>query len=269
MPLPPWHPHLDVWVLVLLLGFGYLYAVSRIEPLVERRQATSKAQKLLYLSGVAAILVVSEWPIHDLAEDSLYSVHMVEHMVITLVAAPLMLAGLPRWLADRVFGNRRVLPIIRPLARPVAAFFIYNLGLVATHWPEAVALSLDNEPAHFLIHSFLFGSAILLWLPVLSTSSVLPRINPPIRILYLFLNTIIPSIPASFLTFSRIPIYPAYGDASWAFGISPVDDQTVAGVIMKLGGVFMFLGIIAHIWFRWAGQESRWDEIEQDLSTPV
>lgn len=268
--LPPWHVHVDVWVILGLVGFAFWYLNTRIRQ--HERPVTSSPrprQWAFFYTGLGLIWLVSDWPLHDLAENSLYWVHMVDHMVITLIGPPLMLMGLTRPMADYVFGNRAVLPWLRHLARPVSAFAIFNLGMIATHWPEAVALSLRNELAHFLIHLFLFLSAILMWLPVLSPSALLPRLRPPVRMGYLFLNSILPTIPASFLTFSRTALYPAYGEASLAFGLSAVEDQTIAGLIMKLGGTLLIWLVIGVTWFRWASEERRWDEIEEDLRTPA
>lgn len=268
--LPPWHPHIDVWLILGLVGVAYWYFNARIRPhLRPMAPPPTTRQWLLFYTGLGLIWVVSDWPMHDLAETSLYWVHMVDHMVITLVGPPLMLMGIARPLADRLFGHGALLPWLRHLVHPVAAFAIFNFGMIATHWPQAVALSLRNDLAHFLIHVFLFLSAVLLWLPVVSPTPLLPRLRPPIRMLYLFANSILPTIPASFLTFSHVPLYPAYGDASLAFGLTPVEDQTIAGLIMKVGGTSLIWLVITVIWFRWASDERRWDEIEEDLRTPV
>jgi putative membrane protein len=82
---------------------------------------------------------------------------------------------------------------------------------------------------------------------------------------YLFAQSLLPTIPASFLTFSSVPIYPVYGDAAMAFGLTAVADQTVAGVIMKIGGGLLLWSTIAVIWFRWTKQEREWESIESTL----
>ena len=268
--IPVFHPHFDVWLILGTVGLGYWYVNERIrphwQPLVP--PPTIRQWTWFYL-GLGLIWLFTDWPVHDLAEQSLYSVHMAEHMVITLIGPPLMLMGLSRPLADRFFGHRLVLPWLSQLARPVVAFTIYNIGMIATHWPEVVALSVTNELAHFGFHLFLFVSGVLLWIPVLSASSVLPRLRPPTRLLYLFFNSILPTVPASFLTFSQVPLYPIYGEAALAFGINPVDDQTIAGLVMKLGGTLLLWVVMAVTWFRWAAEEERWDRIEKDLRTRV
>ncbi len=263
--LPPWHVHWDVLLVLGLLGLGFWWLQTRIRPQWTSVPAPTRTQWLSFYGGLGLVFVVSNWPLHDLAESSLYWVHMLDHMVLTLFAPPLMMLGFNRAMADRLVGQRLVLPWLRKLAAPAAAFGIFNLGMIGTHWPQAVELSVRNELAHFLIHSFLFLSAFLMWMPVLSPSSLIPKISPPMQLVYLFLGSILPTIPASFLTFSEVPLYPVYGDASLAYGLTAVEDQTIAGLIMKLGGTFYFWFLMTVIWFRWASQEKKWDRIEEEL----
>ncbi|MEX0667175.1 MAG: cytochrome c oxidase assembly protein, partial [Acidimicrobiia bacterium] len=224
--LPAWHVHVDVWLVIGTLGFAYWYLNARVRPsLRPLASPASGGEMAAFYTGLLLLLVVSNWPLHDLAETSLYWVHMTNHLVMTLVAPPLLLIGLTRRMSDHLFGHRLVLPWLKHLARPGAGFAIFNLGMIASHWPDAVALSLRNELAHFLIHSFLFLSGILMWIPVVSRSTLVPQLRPPMRMVYLFLNSILPTIPASLLTFSHVPLYPAYGDAALAFGLTAVEDQ--------------------------------------------
>ena len=268
--LPPWHLHVDAWLVIGSFGAAYWYLGTRVLPRLQPMAPDpSQRERTLFYSGLVLLLIVSNWPMHDLAEGSLYWVHMTNHLVMTLVVPPLLLLGLNRQMSDHLFGHQSVLPWLRYLARPGAAFAIFNLGMIASHWPEAVALSLRNELAHFLIHATLFLSAILMWIPVVSRSTLVPRLRPPTRMVYLFLTSILPTFPASFLTFSQVPIYPAYGDAALAFGMTAVEDQTIAGLIMKLGGTLLLWAVIAITWFKWANDEKRWDQIEQDLRTPA
>lgn len=266
-PLPPWHPHWDVWAFVLLLAAGYLYADLRLRPVVApTAPAATARQRTHFLAGLALLWLVSDWPIADIGETALFSFHMVEHLVIVYVTPPLLLVGLPSWLADVTLGSPRIRRFVRPFAHPVVAFTAFNVLLVGIHAPDAVALMITNGLAHFLLHGILFGVAILAWIPVVSPTQHLARLRPPMRMLYLFLQTILPTVPASFLTFSRTPIYPVYGDAATAYGTTPLVDQTIAGLIMKLGGGLLLWGIIVAIWVRWIQEERRWDAIERELA---
>src|SRR5213082_1484758 len=91
---------------------AYLFAVRR-------KGSASRRQITLFSCGVGVLLLASDWPIHDLAEQSLYFVHMIQHLMLTLVAAPLLLLGTPEWLARRVLERSHLLPAVRFLGRPV------------------------------------------------------------------------------------------------------------------------------------------------------
>lgn len=265
-PWPEPHFHLDVLGTVLVLGLAYAYAERRLRPLLApATPPTTLGQRAMWYGGLATMFVVSSWPLHDIGESALFSVHMVEHMVIVYVSAPLLLLGLPRWMADATIGHPTVARFLRPLVHPVPAFTVLTIALIAIHWPAAVEAMIASAPAHFLIHLVLFLGALLAWMPVRSPTPAFSRLGPPMQMLYLFLHSLLPTIPASFLTFSSAPIYEVYGDASLAWGIDPVTDQTVAGLIMKLGGGALIWAAIVVIWFKWVSREREWDRIEAEL----
>ena len=220
--------------------------------------------------------MASDWPVHDLAEGYLFSVHMVQHMLITLVAAPLLLLGTPAWLARRLLPGR-LLRVARQAARPVPNLFQFNAILVLSHWPFWVNATLRNHPLHFVAHALLLLSALLMWMVIVSPLPEVPRARPPMQMLYLFLQTLLPTVPASFLTFGSKPLYSFYETVPRLYGWSALSDQQVAGLIMKLVGGFYLYTIIAVIFFRWYGDEERkerasqvpetlyWDDVEREL----
>jgi putative membrane protein len=202
--------------------------------------------------------------------------HMVQHMLFTLVAAPLILVGIPAWMWRRLLAPQPVFAAWRFLTRPVVAIIVFNGLLLFTHWPEMVDASVGSELVHFGLHVLLFGSALVMWWPVLSPMVELPALSPPGQILYLFAQSIAPTIPASFLTFGHTLLYPVYGTFPRIWGMSALTDQLVAGLVMKLVGGFILWGFIAAIFFRWHARESRdgWDalalrEVEHDLRSGV
>jgi putative membrane protein len=194
--------------------------------------------------GLFGLLLGADWPVHDLAERYLYSVHMVQHMLFSLVVPPLLLMGTPGWLARELLRAPRVFAVVRRLARPVPATIAFNAVLVTTHWPAFVDFTLRSEPAHFGAHAVLFTAALLLWCPV----------------------------PASFLTFTDKPIYHFYAEVPRLWGLSATDDQRIGGLLMKLGGGFLLWAVITVLFFRWHVQEERteaharhWRELEREL----
>lgn len=264
MPLPAFHFHGDVVAVVFFLAFGYFYAETRIRPVITPTPATTR-QRWSWTIGVLTILLSAGWPVHDLAEETLFFFHMFEHTLIGYLTPVLLLRGIPRWMADRTLGHPKVARWLRPLANPVVGFFSFNILIVLVHWPPAVAWQLNNEVTHFGMHVLLFGTGFLLFLPVYSPTPIIPRMAEPMQMLYLFLNTIIPIIPSTFLVFSTNPLYPMYGNGPASWGLTFQQDQTYAGLFMKLVvGLYLLLSIAA-IWFRWSGREQALDRAQHDL----
>jgi putative membrane protein len=256
----PWrpHPHPEVWLLVATLIGLYAFALRRIGPRhVEPFEFTAtRRQKTLFVLGCLAIWVAADWPVHDIAERYLYSAHMIQHMILTFAAAPLLMLGTPAWLW-RVLLPPPLMRVVRAVARPLPALLIFNSILVFTHWPLIVTASVQHELVHFSLHVLLFASALVMWTPVLSPILELPRLSYPARMLYLFLQSLVPTVPASFLTFGDKPLYHVYETFPRLWGISAHTDQLVAGLIMKIVGGAILWGIIAVLWFRWYAIEHR------------
>jgi putative membrane protein len=271
---PGWEPHPDVWLVCGLLATLYAIAVVRVGPrfVAPGRTVVTRAQVVCFSLGVFAVLVSSDWPIHDVAERYNYSVHMVQHLVFTMVAAPLLLLGTPAWMMRFVLPGR-LLGIVRALARFVPALLVFNVVLVLTHWPMVVNASLESGWVHFSLHVVLFVSSLVVWLPVVSPLPEIPRLAPVLRILYLFAWSIVPTVPASFLTFGSAPLYKFYEGLPHLFGLSTLEDQQLAGLIMKTAAGLLLWTIIAVVFFRWAAEEDRantprhgLDELDRELA---
>lgn len=269
-----WHAHPDVWILMMSLLGGYFLALRVLTPRAELagHAAATPRQKAFFVSGIAVLWFGADWPVHELSEDYLFSVHMVQHTLFSLVAPPLLLLGLPTWLLRDLIRSPRVLKVARILTRPLVALLLFNAVIAITHWPTLVDLSLRSEVVHFSIHTILVSSALLMWFPVISPLPELARLSEPGKMLYLFLQSILPTVPASFLTFATSPIYHFYETVPRLWGIDVVTDQMVAGLIMKIFGGLLLWTAIAILFFRWHGAEQReelqtvsWPDFEREL----
>ena len=208
---PSWHPHVEVWLLVAALAASYAVAVVRVGPryAAAGRAPVTRLQVVCFALGVLAVWVAADWPIHDIAERYNYSIHMVQHLVLSMVAAPLLLLGTPAWMLRIILRPPSLLfRAVRFCARFLPALIVFNLVLVFTHWPAIVDFSLRNGLAHFLVHALIFVSALVVWMPVLSPMPEIPRLSPLPRMLFLFAQSIVPTIPASFLTFGSSAALP-------------------------------------------------------------
>jgi len=255
MRLPPWHAHPDVWLLFGSILAAYLIAARR--HLRDTGEGTPTRTKRLFALGIAVLWLGADWPIHDLAERYLYSVHMVQHILFTLVAAPLLIAGMPVWLLRRLLRPKAVRAVFGFVTRPLVALVLFNSVLLFSHWPQIVTIAVGSEWIHFELHVLIVFSALAMWWPVMSPLPEMPPLSPPGQMLYLFLESLAPTIPASFLTFGRTVLYPVYATFPRIWGISALTDQLIAGLIMKLVGSAILWGVIGTVFFRWYRSEQR------------
>jgi putative membrane protein len=267
-----WNVHPDVVLLCIFVEAGYLYAVTQLRGLASDAGRVRRGQVLMFSAGVLAIYLVAGTPVHDISEQYLLSMHMVQHTVFTLVAAPLLVAGVPVWLWQAILRPRGVLPVARVLVHPVVAFTVFNAIMVLTHLPVVVNYALYHHWFHFLVHAALVGTAMMMWWPVLSTVPELPHMSAPLQMSYLFLQSIVPTVIAAFVTFADSPVYEFYEKAPRMWGLSAESDQQLGGGLMKLIGSLILWGLIAVVFFQWyareqsESQEPRWDDVEEELS---
>jgi putative membrane protein len=256
-----WQPHPEVWVLVGGVAALAFYALRVVGPkVVPKGKPVATGQQLAWLGlGIVLLWLASDWPLHDIAEEYLFSAHMIQHMLLTYFVPPVLLLATPEWLARLVLGRGRAKRVFYFLARPVPAALLFNGFLLFTHAPGVVNLSVQNPLVHYLVHTGLVGSAFLLWMPVCGPLPEL-RISYPAQMLYLFVTSIIPTVPAGWLTFADGVVYSAYDVPARLWGISVTSDQQAAGAIMKLvGGSFLWL-VITLRFFQWAAKFSDSDK---------
>ena len=244
--------HPEVWVLIAgIVGLGF-YATRAIGPLVvaEGSPVVTTAQKRYFFAGVLLLWIAADYPMHDIAEDYLYSVHMFQHLLIAFIVPPLLLLAMPEWLARLLVLDGGVTSrVLRVLTRPVVAGVVFNVFQVLTHWSAVVNTSAENGPFHYMIHLAVFFSALLMWFPVLGPLKDV-QMSEPGKLVYLFLMSIVPTVPAGWLTFAEGVVYDAYDNDVNLWGMNPTDDQQLAGAIMKVVGGFYLWGMIAIRFFR-------------------
>ena len=248
----PWRfqLHLEIWLLIAALIFGYVYAVRVIGPKVAPAgHIVSRRQVFTFSLMIGLLWLSTDWPMHDIAEEYLYSVHMVQHMSLTMFIPPLALMSTPEWLFRIIIGEGRVRRVAGFATKPVVAAIVYNVGVMVSHVPGVVNVSASNSPVHYLVHVFLMTTAFMMWTPLVSPAREW-RVSDGTKMIYLFSMSFVPTIPAGWLTFAENPVYKHYNTPVRVWGANVMSDQQAAGAIMKLGGsVFMWI-IIIFIFFR-------------------
>lgn len=247
-----WQPHPEVWVLVaVVIGLGF-YVDRTIQPtmVASGHAAISRRQKAFFWTGVFVLWAASDWPVHDLGEQYLFSIHMVQHMVLSFIMPPLFLLATPTWLARLMLQGRFGRTLLR-LSKPVLAGFVFNLFVAATHWSAVINLAVTNGPVHYLLHLALVFLALMMWMPVCGPVPEL-RMVPLAQCAYLFMMSVLPTIPAAWLTLAEKPVYSAYDRPYRLWHMGVVTDQQTAGLIMKLGGGAFLWTLIIVIFFKWS-----------------
>ncbi|MEY2973876.1 MAG: hypothetical protein RIR49_296 [Actinomycetota bacterium] len=250
----PWAfvPHPEVWLLVGFLTAAYVYTVRVIGPTAvgPGRPAVSRRNIVSFVAAITILWVSSDWPVHDISEDYLYFVHMIQHMALAFWVPPLALLATPEWLMRTLIGSGRTYRAMRWLTLPVVAALLYNGGTLLTHIPGLVNASIGdgfwNGALHYLLHVIVVVASLLMWMPVLGPIPEFHLSNLG-RCIYLFAQSIVPTIPAAFLTFADDAVYDGYEQPIRLWGLSIVDDQQLAGAIMKLmGGMFLWALVIVY-----------------------
>jgi cytochrome c oxidase assembly factor CtaG len=253
----------DPTVVAALLGSGVLYlrGVQRVWR-VRRPDRRLASQAACFLGGLVVLWVALQSPI-DAYADTRLSVHMVQHLLLTMVAAPLLVLGAPVTLVLRAatpaFRRRWVLPVLRSLplrvlTAPVVSWAQFALVLWASHFSPLYEAALRSNGVHALEHLLYVASAVLFWSPVVGVDPSPKRLSHPARMLYLFL-----AMPqASFLGLamwgsSRV-LYPAY---QAALGPAALDDQRLAGTIMGSAGMLVMVPALGLVLLDWLAREER------------
>jgi putative membrane protein len=238
-----------VWLFIATLSVAAVTAVRRTGIRPTRRQAAA------FWGGVLALWVATDWPVGALGAGYLASVHMLQYMLYTLVAAPLLLLGIPEPLARRALARARAYRTYRFLAKPVVSGLTANLVLVATHAPFTVDALRATQLGSFAGHMVWILAGLILWLPVCGPISE-AKPSYPIRSVYLFLASgVIPMMPGGFMTFADFPLYETFELAPRVGPLDPLADQRIAGALMKVGSTPLIWPVIGVMLRRWAREE--------------
>jgi putative membrane protein len=180
---------------------------------------------------------------------------MAQHLLLTMVLPPLLLAGLPGWLLDWLVSRTVGRTLGRFLTHPLFAGLFFSVTLLVWHTEGAYDLMMRNHAVHVATHLMFMAAAVLLWWPVMSPAPSLPRLAPAMGMLYLFLVQLPMQLLGAIITFADEPLYTWYVSAPRTWGLSALDDQKLGGLLMWIPGNLWIWGAISVLFFRWARQE--------------
>ena len=245
-----WAVHPSVAAGLVLLGGLYVYLGGLRSA---RRHVAS------FAGALAVLFVALNGPLHNLSDTYLFSAHMAQHLVLTLVFPPLLLYGSPAHVVRPLLRPRWVMALGRVVTRPLVAAIVFTGPIVMWHVPALYEAALRNHNLHVVQHLIFLTTAVLMWWPVLSPVPELPRIPHLLQLLYLFLLGIPMSVTGALITLSDSVLYPFYAAAPRVWGLSPLEDQQIGGLLMwVLGGLMLWI-VMSVVWFRYSVWDQRGD----------
>jgi len=242
-----WHLEAPVLMGLVCAAAGYLLLVARLR---SRGGAVKTGRAWAWALGLVCVFVALQTPLNAVAEGRSLAAHMLQHVLLMSVAAPLLLVGLyPRLLVP---VTRPLLPamlhrrwsngLLRLLSEPVVTFGVWLGVLYLWHVPAVYGLALNSEPWHIAEHLSLMVAGTLFWLPVIDPVVSFKPMPPLQRILYLGAGQVATAVLAAILVWWPDVIYMHYERGSQILGMTPHVDQQVAGALM------MVIDMIAALW---------------------
>ncbi|NLG08126.1 MAG: cytochrome c oxidase assembly protein [Deinococcales bacterium] len=244
--------------LIVTLSVAFYLSIGPLRSRLAPGEPYPTRHAIFFGIGLVLLFLNEGSPLHDLAERYLLSAHMVQHLALSYIVAPILLLSTPAWLLRAALAGPRVLPITRVLLSPLVCFLAFTLVMSLYHLPRIYDLSLVNTSLHHGIHIVLLLVSFMVWWPIMSPLEELPRPPYIIRCAYLFLQPVSQLPVFAFITFSPEPLYQVYANVpTRAFGMSVIEDQALGGAIMNVGGELAFGIPFIVVFFNWYRNELR------------
>jgi putative copper resistance protein D len=253
---------------LLVVAVGWLRLIGRIDR-AHPANPVPRRRRVAFLAGLGVIAIALMSGI-DAYDTTLFSVHMVQHVLLTLVAAPLIALGAPITTLLRAatphVRRRLILPILhsrvmRVLSFPVVSWIVFAAVMWGTHFSPLFDLSLEQPLVHDLEHALYLGAGLLFWWPAVGLDPSPWRMPHPVRAMYVFLQMPQNTFLAVAILGSSVPLYAHYATLVRSWGPSALEDQQQAGGLMWIGGDVLFLAAMAAILAGWMIHEKSREEV--------
>jgi len=269
-----WSFDLTIWLPLVAAAIAYLWAVRRVNA-DHRSNPVPRDRPAFFLLGLAAIAIALQSGI-ERYDTTLFSVHMLQHVILIFLAAPAIVLAAPITLVLRVAtpASRRrwVLPVlhsrlVRVIGHPLVAWLLFTAVMWGTHFSPLFEAALENVWLHDLEHALYLASSMLFWWPIVGRDPGPWRMGHPARLLFLFIQMPFNSFLGVAILFAGTVLYPHYATTGRLWGPTPLEDQQAAGAIMwGLGdaGFLLALLLATAAWMRHDEAVTRRREATED-----
>lgn len=248
-----WHPQPGVLDGLVVISVLYGVLVGPLRKYLAPEEPFPKAAALWFSLGVFTLFLAVGTPLDEIGERYLFSAHMLQHVILVYVVPIFFLLGTRDWMLRPLVSMEWSAPLFGFFTRPLVALLVFNLLFYVWHIPGLYDWALRDETVHFLEHASFIGAAFLMWWPLLSPMEDFPRLHYGPQLLFILASGIIQTPLFAFLTFSESVFYVSYLTAPRITSLSPLQDQVLGGVIMKLAAMawmFLALAVVFACWYR-------------------
>jgi cytochrome c oxidase assembly factor CtaG len=259
---------------LVILGVMYARGLARVR--AARAHAIRSRDVASFAAGYATLLVALVSPLHGMSEE-IFSAHMLQHELLMAVAAPLLVLGRPGpvllWSFDRrarfavahALHAASVRRVWRMLTRPFDAWLLHALAIWIWHIPALFQATLHSDVAHAMQHASFLGSAVLFWWSITHGTR---RADRGMAIIYLFTTAVHTGVLGALMAFAHAPWYPEYASSAAAWGLTPMGDQQLAGLIMWVPASAAYLVAALAVIRTWL-RDSEWAVSEAERAHPL
>lgn len=249
-----WEPTVLVGLTALVIVYalawrrGVLSAGDDVSPWFR----SPRTRPVIFCVGVAVAFIALLSPIDTGGDDYLFSLHMVQHLLLMMVAPPLCLLGLAGMRSGWAWAPGRLRRLVALLVHPWSATLVFSAVLLVWHVPVLYDATLTTEPIHVFEHLSFMAVGVIFWWPIvdpLRGDDERRWVGALTKIAMLVASGIPPTVLGLIFTIAPHAFYDFYARAPRLWGLSPVADQQLAGVAMfGAGNLIYFAAVVAVFW---------------------
>jgi len=249
-----WDVHESIIIGVVLMVIGYAWAVTKGRVRYGWSDKPASSQEIqIFAISVVVLYFSLDGPLHHLADELLFCAHMLQHMSLQLIWAPLIVLALPEWLWRALYNLPGAKGFATVVTKPWMAFWLFNGVVLGWHVPWMYNLALTVHEFHILQHLMFMASAVILWFVVIGPLPEL-RASYPRRMVFVVVNMFAMKALGLALSMANDIWYTFYASQPRAWGIDVMTDQQLGGLLMWMpGGGLLWFGL-GKVFWQWVRQ---------------
>jgi putative membrane protein len=247
-----WSADPSVLVGLALVCFAYTYAARRA---AADGDGPGPRRVAAFAGAVLTVVLALTSPLHELSERYLFTAHMAQHLMLTIVMPPLLLASLTPGMLRPVARRPWAVGLLRAATQPVRAFAGANLVFLVWHLPQLYDAALRDHNVHVASHLLFMVTALAMWWPLMSRLPEVPGLGYAGRLLFIFAQVLPGMIVGGLVANAPRPLYRLYAEAPRVSSLTAIQDQQLGALLMWVGGGTFWLVVFTVVFFAWAAPD--------------